>query len=144
MLIACEFSGVVREAFRRRGHNAYSCDLEPAEDGPTFHIRGDVRKVLDTPERYHLPRWDLLIAHPPCTYLCNSGVRWLTTIPKVGAPGVLYGEARRAAMLEACRFFAGLWINKVPRVCIENPIMHKHARARLVTDYPLAGLAYYA
>ena len=69
VLVACEYSGRVRDAFIAKGHNAWSCDLLPTEtDGP--HYQGDVRKILGNP-------WDLLIAHPECTFLCNSGVRWL-------------------------------------------------------------------
>ena len=69
ILVACEYSGVVRDAFIRRGHNAISCDLlETESNGP--HIVGNVLHLLNF-------EWDLIIAHPPCTYLCNSGVRWL-------------------------------------------------------------------
>lgn len=75
VLVACEFSGIVRRAFRDRGHDAWSCDLLPAEDGANTHIVGDVRDIL-------ADDWDLLIvAHPPCTRLCNSGVRWLHKPP---------------------------------------------------------------
>ncbi len=69
VLVACEFSGIVREAFRKRGHNAWSCDLLPTEI-PGNHIHGDVLRQLDK-------KWDLMVGHPPCTYLCNSGVSWL-------------------------------------------------------------------
>ena len=72
VLIACESSGVVREAFRALGHSAYSCDLLPAEDGSDYHIQQDVREVV----RYDT--WDLMIAHPPCTYLSSSGMHWTT------------------------------------------------------------------
>jgi hypothetical protein len=70
VLVACEFSGRVREAFRVKGYDAYSCDLLPADDRSPHHFRQDVEPLL-------LETWDLVIAHPPCTYLCNSGVRWL-------------------------------------------------------------------
>ncbi len=69
MLVACEFSGVVRNAFLRRGHEAWSCDIVPSEDGSLFHIQDDVLRHLDE-------GWDLLVAFPPCTFLCNSGARW--------------------------------------------------------------------
>jgi hypothetical protein len=69
VLVACESSGVVREAFRSRGHEAWSCDLLPADDGSEFHIQGDVFSVLHE-------GWDLVIAHPPCTHLASSGARW--------------------------------------------------------------------
>lgn len=69
VLIACEFSGAVRGAFRKRGHDAWSCDLMPSDDDSPYHIRGDIRPEL-------LRDWDLIIAHPPCTALCVSGARW--------------------------------------------------------------------
>jgi hypothetical protein len=69
VLVACEFSGVVREAFRKRGHDAWSCDLEPAMDGSKNHIQGDARRACCSD-------WDLVIAHPPCTFLAVSGARW--------------------------------------------------------------------
>lgn len=107
VLIACEFSGVVREAFRKRGHDAWSCDLLPCnDDGP--HIEGDVLKILDW-------NWDLMIAHPPCTYLCNSGVRWLYE-----------KEGRWQKMQEASEFFKKLLDADIAKKCIENPVPHKH------------------
>ena len=75
VLVACEFSGIVRRAFACRGHDAWSCDLLPAEDRSNKHITGDVRDILHD-------GWDMLIvAHPPCTRLCNSGVPWLSAPP---------------------------------------------------------------
>jgi hypothetical protein len=72
VLIACEESGTVRRAFAKRGHDAWSCDLKPAADRSNRHIVGDVRDILHE-------GWDLLaVMHPPCTRLCNSGVRWLS------------------------------------------------------------------
>jgi hypothetical protein len=75
ILVACEYSGRVRQAFRDRGHDAWSCDLLESEDGSEYHIQGPVDILLEKP-------WDLIVAHPPCTYLCNSGVRWLKTRPR--------------------------------------------------------------
>lgn len=116
VLVACESSGRVREAFRRRGHVAWSCDLEPAEDGEIRrHYKGDVRDLLSFP-------WDLIIAHPPCTRLCNSGVRWLD-------------ERNLWAELDDAAEFFRLFFGAAPRVCIENPIPHKHARQRIGRDY---------
>src|SRR5690606_34227141 len=69
ILIGCEFSGVVRQAFRARGHDAWSCDLLPAEDKSSFHLQRDVLEILDE-------GWDMAIFHPPCTYLCSSGLHW--------------------------------------------------------------------
>lgn len=114
VLIACEYSGRVRNAFRARGHDARSCDLLPAEDGERiFHIQDSLQHVIGRGNIH----WDLLIAHPPCTYLCNSGVRWLHSDPD-----------RWALMEEAAIFFR--WILDLPisRIAIENPVMHKYAR----------------
>lgn len=73
VLVACEFSGTVRDAFRARGHDAWSCDLLPCEKGPAWHLQDDVRHVLCRPEWVSA---DLLIAHPPCTLLARAGARW--------------------------------------------------------------------
>lgn len=117
VLVACEFSGVVRDAFIARGHNAISCDLLATEkDGP--HITGDVKHLLKQ-------NWDLIIAHPPCTYLCNSGVRWL-----YGGKGTVIDNHRWNKMLEACDFFNQFKICAA-RVAIENPIPHGFALERI-------------
>ena len=70
VLVACEYSGRVREAFRKRGHDAWSCDFLPAEDKSMWHLQGDCLEAIGD------GTWDLIIAHPPCTDLCNSGSRW--------------------------------------------------------------------
>lgn len=119
VLVACEFSGVVRSAFRARGHDAWSCDLLPAEDGSPFHIQGDVLPMLGE-------GWDILIAHPPCTRLTNSGVRWLHVPPR--------GRTREAMwtdMEEAAAFYMALRAARIPRKALENPIMHRYARERI-------------
>lgn len=103
VLIACEFSGVVRRAFRSRGHNAWSCDILPAEDSSEFHFCGD---VLGFP--LVEMEWDLMIAHPPCTYLASSGARWW--------------KGREEEQLKALGFVHQLMNSRVPRVCIENPV----------------------
>lgn len=112
VLVACEFSGKVRNAFRARGHDAWSCDLLPAEDGSEFHWRGDVLELLEDtrsdPEFW--PPFDLMIAHPPCTYLCSSGLHWNTRRP-----------GRAAETEKALEFVAAMWNAPVPRICIENP-----------------------
>lgn len=122
VLIACEFSGVVRRAFRARGHEAYSCDLLPAEDGnAAHHYQADVLRVLfDRTFGLYRDDWDLLIAHPECTYLCNSGVRWLYKGGRGNVPDV----HRWAHMIDGARFFKRLLDAPVPRKAIENPIMH--------------------
>lgn len=120
VLVACEFSGVVRRAFEARGHDAWSCDLLPAEDGSNKHYCGDVRDILSD-------GWDLLmVAHPPCTRLCNSGVRWLHKPP----PGKSKEEIW-ADLDEGAELFSDLWNAPVDRVAIENPVMHKHAKQRI-------------
>lgn len=122
ILIACEFSGTVRRAFCAKGHDAWSCDLLPCEDNqPEFHITGNVLDILDH-------GWDLMIAHPPCTYLTNAGVRHLHSIPtRRGTLPKVHGETRRAAMREGALFFKALLDAPIPRICVENPIPHKYA-----------------
>jgi len=123
VLIACEFSGTVRRAFTARGHDAWSCDLLPAEDGSNRHIVGDARTLLND-------GWDLLmVAHPPCTRLCNSGVRWLTKAPPGRMLADMWAELETGAAL-----FSDFWNAPIPRIAVENPVMHKHAKA-LIEDY---------
>jgi hypothetical protein len=120
VLVACEFSGIVRDAFIERGHDAISCDLLPTER-PGPHYQGDVRDMLAAP-------WDLLIAHPPCTYLTNAGVRWLYgDFGHKMAATSLVGPARWDAMREGAEFFRMFLDAPIPRIAVENPIMHRHA-----------------
>lgn len=107
VLVACEFSGIVRDAFLKNGHDAVSCDLLPTER-PGPHIQGDVVPHLNK-------GWDLMIAHPPCTRLCNSGVRWLHERN-------LWDEMEAGA-----NFFKLLLNAPIPKVAVENPVMHKYA-----------------
>lgn len=117
VLVACEYSGAVRDAFRERGHDAMSCDLLPTDvEGP--HYQGDVFDIIND-------GWDLMIAHPPCTYLTNSGVRWLWE-KKDGAP-TDRALNRWPAMVEGATFFRRLLDAKVPRIAVENPTMHGYA-----------------
>ena len=116
VLIACEFSGVMRRAFRALGHDAWSCDLLPAADDSEFHSRDDIFDFIE-----HTASWDLMIAHPPCTYLCNSGVRWLHEKP-----------GRWQAMADGVAFFNRLWELPIPKMAIENPVMHKWAKHLLI------------
>jgi len=121
VLVACEFSGTVRRAFAARGHDAWSCDLLPAEDGSNRHIVGDARDLLGE-------GWDLLmVAHPPCTRLCNSGVRWLSVPPRGRTRGEMLADLEAGAAL-----FSAFWNAPIERVCIENPVMHRHAKALIV------------
>jgi len=104
VLVACEFSGIVREAFRKRGHNAWSCDLLLAEDNSPNHWKRDVRDNLIQPGD-----WDMLIAFPPCTYLAVSGARWFAE--------------RQKEQEQAIQFV--LWLANrecVQHIAIENPI----------------------
>lgn len=112
VLVACEFSGVVREAFRAKGHEVWSCDLLPADDGSEWHYQGDVRDILGE-------GWDLMIAHPPCTYLANSGNKHLYLQPD-----------RFTKMHEAAEFFKLMLNAPIPMIAVENPIM-RHAVDRV-------------
>ncbi len=117
VLVACEFSGIVRDAFRERGHDAWSCDLLPTER-PGNHYQSDALVVASL-------GWDLMIAHPPCTYLCNSGVRWLYGKGKKADGGM--DLKRWEAMGKASKFFLDLLNAPIPRIAVENPRMHSHA-----------------
>lgn len=101
VLIACEFSGIVRDAFIKRGHDAISCDLLPSDSPLGKHYQMDVRHILH-------PDWDLMIAFPPCTHLAVSGARWFKG-----------KEKEQAEALEFVRFLAS---QPIPRIAIENPI----------------------
>ena len=110
VLVACEFSGVVREAFRYLGHDAWSCDLLPAEDGSEFHIQYDVRDFV-------MGRgWDLMIAHPPCTHLAVSGARWF--------------KDKKVEQEQALRFVQILMDAPIDQIAIENPISIISSRIR--------------
>jgi len=102
VLIACERSGIVREAFKAKGHDAWSCDLEPT-DIPGNHYQGDVRDYLTWD-------WDLMIAHPPCTYLAKAGLHYLKN-----------NEQRKVKLLEAFQFVKDLWQAPISKICIESP-----------------------
>lgn len=128
VLVGCERSGVIRREFRQRGHDAWSCDLAPADDNDPHHLQCDVLTILDD-------RWDLAIFHPDCTYLANSSVQWLWRQPKKPKPGVLYGPPRWKALDEACAFFRRLLDAPIPRLACENPIPHRYAVERLGRSY---------
>jgi len=100
VLIACEFSGIVREAFKAKGHDALSCDLLPSEI-PGNHYQGDVRDIIDN-------GFDLMIAHPPCTHLAVSGARWF--------------KDKKVEQKEALDFVRFLMDANIPKIAIENPI----------------------
>ena len=108
VLIACEFSGIVRNAFLRHGHDAWSCDLLPSEDGSNRHIVGDARDLLNDGGDL------LMVAHPPCTRLCNSGVRWLTSPPNGRTLVEMWADLDAGAAL-----FSDFWNAPIDRVCLE-------------------------
>jgi hypothetical protein len=113
VLVACEYSGRVRDAFRKLGHDAMSCDLLPSDnDLPGCHYQGDVFDIIND-------GWDLMIAHPPCTRLANSGVRWLRERD-------LWDD-----LVEAAKFYNKFQQCTIKMKCIENPVMHKYAKAMI-------------
>ena len=117
ILIACEYSGIVRDAFTKAGHHAVSCDILPTESNG-LHYKGDVRDIL------YSRHWDMMIAHPPCTYLANSGVSWLNRIP-----------GRWEQLDEGAALFKLLLDAPINRICIENPVPHKYAVERIGQQY---------
>lgn len=106
VLVACEYSAVVRDAFRARGHHAYSCDLLPTEGDPNWHLQEDALKIA----YWGIMKWDLMIAHPPCTYLTIAGAS------KYSAPG------REELRNDAIEFFLKLQNAPIEKIAIENPI----------------------
>lgn len=112
VLVGCEYSGRVREAFRNLGHDAWSCDLLGSEDGSQFHIHGDVLPLLTG-------GWDLAIFHPPCTYLAVSGLHWNKRVP---------GRAEKTE--EALAFVRTLMSAPIPRIALENPVSCISTRIR--------------
>ncbi len=113
VLIGCEFSGTVRDAFRARGHNAYSCDLLPSFGSQQYHLQCDVFEAVE------IGGWDLAIFHPPCTYLCRAGIHWNNRVP---------GRAEKTDA--AVEFVRQLMTCGVPRWMVENPIGVLSSRIR--------------
>ena len=112
VLVACEYSGIVRNAFKAKGHDAWSCDLLPTEQPSKNHIEGDVIPILNN-------GWDLIIAHPPCTHLSVSGAaRWAEKV----------ADGRQPA---AIKFVETIWDSECPRICIENPVGALSSRSKL-------------
>lgn len=109
VLVACEFSGTVRNAFRSKGHEAWSCDLLPSEDNSIFHYQCDVLEILNQ-------GWDMMIAHPPCTHLAVSGARWFKD--KLKEQG------------EALEFVKILLDAPIHKICLENPVSIISSRIR--------------
>lgn len=109
VLVACEFSGTVRDAFRKLGHDAWSCDLLPCDGDPTWHYQQDVLTIMDK-------GWDLMIAHPPCTHLAVSGAAWFNKKQKEQAEALVFVQA----LLDA----------PIPRIALENPVSIISTRIR--------------
>lgn len=109
VLIGFEFSQTICQAFRNKGHEAYSCDLLPTDGNPEWHIQDNVFNIINE-------NWNLAVFHPPCTFLCNSGVRWLHT-----------EKGRWHKMEEATKLFKQLLDAPIPKIAIENPVMHKYS-----------------
>jgi hypothetical protein len=112
VLVACEYSGRVRQAFRDRGFDARSCDLLPSEDESPYHIVGDCLSLLDQ-------GWDLMVAHPPCTYLAVSGLHWNKRDP-----------SRAEKTEEALRFVQALMSAPISKIAVENPVSCISSRIR--------------
>lgn len=110
VLVACEYSGRVRQAFREEGHDAWSCDLKPAADDSEYHIQRDAIYVSN------MPGWDLMIAHPPCTHLAVSGARWF--------------KDKHSLQLDALSFVRVLMGAPIDKICIENPVSIISSRIR--------------
>ena len=121
VLVGCEYSGTVRDAFIAMGHDAMSCDLLPSDAGGP-HYQGDIFDIIDD-------GWDIGIFHPPCTYLTNAGVRWLHehVLSRRGKKPVISGAVRWDYMREGAEFFKKLLNCNIPKVAVENPIPHKYA-----------------
>lgn len=129
VLIACEYSGRVRDAFARRGHTAVSCDLRRTEAPTGWHVQGDVRKLLTK-------RWDLMIAHPYCTFNCLSGIRWMYhpddthLAPELRRRHPAYPNRMRD-FEEGAALFNALKEADIPRIAIENSQPHGLAMSRI-------------
>lgn len=134
ILIGCETSGVMRRAFAARGHDVWSCDLLPAEDGSNRHFVCDIRDILGD-------GWDMLaVMHPPCTRLCRSGRRWMSgpgkwTPPKKLPRGRSWSDMK-AEFESGVDLFIACWRAPIERVAIENPEMNDLARDRMPPDLP--------
>lgn len=127
VLVGCETSGTVREAFNRLGFNAFSCDVLPADDDTNKHYQCDIRELLGEP-------WDLIcVMHPPCTRLCNSGVRWLSKPPKGKTLEEMWQE-----LDEGAKLFSDCWNAPARHIAVENPVMHKYAKQRIENFQPAA------
>ena len=121
VLIACEFSGRVRDAFLALGHDAWSCDIIDSDTPwPCNHIKKDMMEAI-----YNWKwQWDMMIAFPPCTYLSVAGAGWLSRRPE-----------RKQQMVEAALFFKKIWSAPIDKICIENPLMYNDTKAIIGSNY---------
>jgi len=138
ILIACEESQAVTIELRKLGHEAFSCDTEPCSGGhPEWHIKGDVLKVINGYGNrldlesggclfYSVEDWDMMIAHPPCTRLTNAGRRWMHNPPKGKTMVKMWSD-----FFAGVEFYRAIRSANIPKIAIENPIMHDHARELL-------------
>lgn len=119
VLVACEESQTVCKAFRERGHEAYSCDIQECSGGrPEWHILGDAIHAA-----YNMGPWDLMIGHPPCTYLSRAGQAWKGRKPEVK-------DFREAEASKAIEFMKALWNSPIKKICLENPVGLANTRWR--------------
>jgi len=125
ILIACEYSGIVRDAFRAKGNDAWSCDLEATESNPKYHIQGDALKIIND-------GWDMMIAHPPCTFLTNAANRWLYEDCSTGT-----AKDRHLDRDKAIEFFNKLLDAPIHKIAIENPFPHPYVIEKVgrICDY---------
>lgn len=126
ILIACEYSSTVRDAFYKKGHKAYSCDILPTEGNPAFHFKEDILKIIsggwlktENGRKIFIDKWDMMIAHPPCTYLSIAGAS------KYKSPG------RKELRDDAVDFFIALQNARIEKIAIENPIPFKCVQERV-------------
>lgn len=134
VLVACEYSGRVREAFRAKGHNAWSCDIQPALDDSPYHYQGDIFDIIDKGD------WDLMIAHPPCTYLTVTGNKWYyhpddKHLPVEERRPHPRFPNRREQREEAVEFFMKLINADIPKIVVENPVGIMSTRFRKPNQY---------
>lgn len=129
-VVLCEYSGAVSAAFRTNGFDCWSCDLLPTEGDPAWHIQSDVIEVA------YENAWDFIIAHPPCTFLTNAGVRHLHSVPSSrGNLPKIHGECRWWEMYKAAKFFSALLNAPAQFICVENPIPHRYAVKEIGRKY---------
>lgn len=143
VIIACEYSGIVSAAFRKKGHEAFSCDILPTDGDANYHIIGDALNIIkggtfttQSGRVVTIKRWNLIIAHPPCTYLTNSA-EWAykDKQTKKMKPGTLIGAERRAAREEAIKFFMAFINADADMIAVENPIGVMSSRYREPDQY---------